>query len=251
MRLLALGALARFGPRVSDEPPGAVVAALNDRSAEVRMAAGTALSRFPCPLDPWLGLLVQRLEQEEPQVAFWSKLHLQAESASGILGSRDTRPCVGPEESRPDCPLQCRLSPRTARGRPSRQCGPHTRPSGRVLRDPIGPGPDERLARENFMTMHAARMLGRIAPGTPSAGEVIAALTGAVESAEQAQWQSATEALVQFGPAAEPAIPAFIRNVRTASRNEDPIIHLKGQMAAESLAKIALGTKWAGEAMAA
>src|SRR6185437_12978978 len=107
------------------------------------------------------------------------------------------------------------------------------------------------LARENYMTIHAARMLGRIAPGTLAAGEVVAALAEAVESAEPAQWQAATEALGAFGRAAEPAIPALVRSVHNARRSEGRMIVYKGEMAAGSLAKIAPGTTSAGEVVAA
>jgi HEAT repeat protein len=249
-RLLVLSALARFWPLVSDEPPGAVVAALKDPSAKVRVAALTALSRSPRPLDPWLGLLLQTVEHEEPQDALKYSFAFNRNSPPAFssvvipalveaLGSRNRIVRF--------CAVRA-LEPHAGQPRVAAVLIPALLA---LLIDPIGPGPADRLARENYVTIHAARMLGRIAPGTRSAGVVITALTGAVESAEQAQWQPATEALAAFGPAAEPAIPALVRNVRTARRSEDRIILFKGRLAAGSLAKIAPGTKSAGEAIAA
>ena len=96
-------------------------------------------------------------------------------------------------------------------------------------------------------------MLGRIVPGTPSTGEVIAALDEAVAPASSgATAIGVPRPLSEFGP--PPSRPSR-RLVRTRAapraRNEDRIIQLEGTpMAAGSLAKIAPRTKSAGEVIA-
>ena len=67
VRLAALLALTGCGPLASSDPPAALVAALQDRSARNRAAAITALARFPRSLDPWLALLL-RLVEHDPEV---------------------------------------------------------------------------------------------------------------------------------------------------------------------------------------
>src|SRR5262249_48247633 len=98
--------------------------------------------------------------------------------------------------------------------------------------------------------------LGRISPGTARAGEVVAALAEAVRSEGLGRRQAATEALVEFGPAAEPAIPALVEVVREALGEKNAaarfdVLSLYGygfgmEAAAGALAMVALGTRPAG-----
>jgi HEAT repeat protein len=97
----------------------------------------------------------------------------------------------------------------------------------------------------------AAHLLGSLAPGTKSAGEVIAALAEVVRSDHVSRRWSAARALGEFGPAAESAVPVLVRALRDdlARRDGDP--YLYGSAAAWALGRIAPRTKSADEALAA
>ncbi len=62
----------------------------------------------------------------------------------------------------------------------------------------------------------AARMLGRIAPGTPQATAAVAALTKVVRPEETELQQEVASALGGFGPAAAPAAPVLARALQEA-----------------------------------
>ncbi len=70
VRLAALIALERFGRLDPAGPPGALVAALEERSVRTRAAAIKAVASFPCSLDPWLPFLLRCSEQDEPPVRY-------------------------------------------------------------------------------------------------------------------------------------------------------------------------------------
>jgi hypothetical protein len=93
-------------------------------------------------------------------------------------------------------------------------------------------------------------MLGRIAPGTASAGRVVAALAEAVGSGDHTRLQSALKALADFGPAAEPAIPALVQTLRETLTRKDRFYPHEGELIAGALAKIAPRTRSAGEVIA-
>src|SRR5262249_47774833 len=120
-----------------------------------------------------------------------------------------------------------------------------------LLRDPVGTDPPGSPDYGPSMTMNAAHLLGRLAPGTASAGEVVAALAEAVRSDEWARRQSAIQALREFGPAAEPAISALVQVVREDLRGDSAAARFEVQSfgsfgvdsAAGVLAMIALGTR--------
>jgi hypothetical protein len=101
------------------------------------------------------------------------------------------------------------------------------------------------------MAIHAARMLGRLAPGTASAGEVVAALAEAARTGYRLRREPAIESLGEFGPAAEPAIPALLQVLREALARIDESYAFEGQVVVRVLAKIAPGTRSADMALAA
>src|SRR5262249_41529051 len=92
-----------------------------------------------------------------------------------------------------------------------------------------------------------SRALVAIAPGSASAGAVITVLTEVVRSGPPNTQGPAAWVLGQFGPAAEPAIPALIRMVREAGPPADGIA--KEQNAALALGLIAQDTPSADEAV--
>jgi HEAT repeat protein len=91
------------------------------------------------------------------------------------------------------------------------------------------------------------RALGRIAPGTPSAGEAIAALTESLRDGPPRIRLLAADALAEFGSAATSAIPELIRLLRTTA-DMDPGDHIGS--AAQALGRIALGTPSSDQAVA-
>jgi hypothetical protein len=120
------------------------------------------------------------------------------------------------------------------------------------LRDPIGSsGPIGSPGRGPYMTIHAAGMLGRLAPCTASAGEVVAALAEAVRTGGPSGRNPAIEALGAFGPAAEPAIPALLQVLREALARKHEFYASEGLAVVRALAKIAPGTRSADMALAA
>ena len=93
-------------------------------------------------------------------------------------------------------------------------------------------------------------MLGRLVP-TESAGEVVAALAEAVRTGGPVIAWAAIKALGEFGPAAEPAIPALLQVLRESRGSKDESFALEGQAVIRVLAKIAPGTRSADIVLAA
>jgi hypothetical protein len=95
----------------------------------------------------------------------------------------------------------------------------------------------------------AAQALSEIAPGTPSAGEVIEALTEVVRTGHPYRRAAAADALGAFGPAAVGAVPALINLIgENAATKAD---FADGASAATTLGRIAPGTPLADEAVSA
>jgi hypothetical protein len=94
--------------------------------------------------------------------------------------------------------------------------------------------------------------LPKIAPGTSSAGQAIAALIEVVRSPSlHTAWRArAAESLGAFGPAAEPAISALVDALHEAFAGKDGIPSV-GWAVARALGRIAPGTKAADTAFAA
>jgi HEAT repeat protein len=95
----------------------------------------------------------------------------------------------------------------------------------------------------------AAKALGRLAPGTPAAGEAIAALTEVVQSGPPQRRASAIDALGHFGREAAVAVPALVAVLGEAETDNEPT--RDKESAAEALGRIAPGTSSADQALAA
>jgi HEAT repeat protein len=249
VRLNSVAGLARCGPLVSNSPPAALVATLEDRSAGIRAEAIKALASFPCPLDPWLSRLFRGLVHEEREVrrACWAAI------------GRDKPPAFS-EAAIPALLSALKNRDRIIRFFAARALEPHAR-DPRVARDlipallaymkgPMDPDTGNPLVTGNDMTLTAARLLGELAPGTTSEGEVVAVLAEAVRSGNPSRQQGATDALGHFGAAAEPAVPALMRYLREVLGRDDEAHPFGGFPAASALMKIAPGTKSAPEVVA-
>jgi HEAT repeat protein len=249
IRLIALDALRQCGPIASLVPPAGLVAALADRSNRVRAATVPALASFRCPLDPWLDFLLRGVEDDNPEVSLtcWAAL------------SRTTPPAFS-ATAIPALISALGKGARVVRFLAARALEPHAHDPrvSRVLipallvllRDPIGSSPVGSPGRGPYITLHAADMLGRLAPGTASAGEVVAALAEAVRTVDPIWRDPAIRALGEFGPAAEPAIPALVHVLRRAFTRKDSFA-FQGDEAVRALAKIAPGTRSADIALVA
>ena len=94
--------------------------------------------------------------------------------------------------------------------------------------------------------------LGRIAPSTKSAGEAIAALDRLlrIRPAEANFQIAAADALADFGPAAESAVPDLIQVLKESSGDRG-VARQVMSTAARALVRIAPGTPSSEEAMRA
>ena len=90
--------------------------------------------------------------------------------------------------------------------------------------------------------------LGRIAAGPNSAGKVIAGLREVVRTGRPEIQSNAADALAEFGPAAESAVPDLILAIQEAAREKRYHVTWRASVA---LGRIAPSTKSAGDAIAA
>jgi HEAT repeat protein len=256
VRTAALDALALCGSLGPGDPPSALVAALEDRSDSCRAAAFKALASFPCPLDPWLPLLLRSVEHEEPGVraacwAAFARARPPAFSPAAIpalvaaLGSRvwivrfSAAKALEPYAG----------DPRAAVAIPSLE---------KLLSTPIHPDPGEPGMPPGASSGNvwdpgqmAAELLAKLAPGTTSAGEVVAALTEEIRYGPPYRRYAMIDALAAFGAEAEPAIPALIQVLREDLGSQRGSRFPGGFEAARALGRIAPGTKSADAALAA
>jgi HEAT repeat protein len=254
VRLAALHGLASCGPLSRSGPPAPIVSTLEDRSGRNRAMAIRALAAFPGGLDPWLAPLLRRIDDGDPEVG----------RACGQVFARD-RPPAFSAEAIPRLVAALGSRSRGARYHAARALAPHASdPRAAVaipallalLREPIDIDPVRRPAfywndMNQDPAQQAASVVGKPAPGTRSAGEVIAALTEIVRAGHRHQRETAASALGDIGPAAEPAVPALIRVLRDDLADEAGSNYYHGASAARALARIAPGTRSADEALAA
>ncbi len=245
-RLTALKSLLRcrkLGPKKT--PPATIIAALHDRSPRIRTAAVHALASYPCDLDPWLPFLLQSLDDSDSTVAAacwyaFERVDPPAFSAAAIpalIAALDDRsPAVRARAARALVPHA--NDPRVATTIPA-LLNLLAVPQEDIT--PPSPGWQRWSA-----AVAAAELLGRLAPGTPSAGQVIMRLTELLpKNSGLLRWR-AIAALGGFGPAAESAVPALIEVLRRA-----PEWSSDGTYIVKSLARIAPGTRSADAALAA
>jgi HEAT repeat protein len=256
VRLAAFGAIECYGPLDRAGPPPALVAVLEERTVEDRAAAIKALASFPCSLDPWLPFLLRCSEHDEPPVrdACWLALGRRkppAVSAAAIptlvaaLTSRSPvvrlHAAIALYPYKDDTRAVVAIPALLAMLRePS---GPDRSPSG-----PSSLRPDIDWNRMRLDRL-APELLGGLAPGTESAGAVIAALAEVVRSGDHNRRFWAARSLGQFGPAAETAIPALIEALRKDLAHPEPGPFLDLWTCARALGQIAPATKSADEAL--
>jgi HEAT repeat protein len=246
VRLAAIEAVAKHFS-VSG-PPEALTAVLKDDSAKIRAAAINALAHYRQGLDPWVPILFRLAEQDpDPSVR---------EHCLRILGYAFTPPAITPAAvpaliaSLKSANANVRSQAASVLGNLKARADAAIPELLRVLNEPLVPG-----ARPFYGGGHifdpgcaSALALGRIAPGSVAAKEVVAALTEVARSGPVIRRGWAAHALGDFGPAAEEAVPALVKIIKE-STPEPPT--LNESSAAVALGKIAPGTPSADQAIAA
>jgi HEAT repeat protein len=246
VRHAALVTLAAVGPGTPLDPPRALGTTLTDESPENRVATVNVLASYQRGLDPWIPSLIRMLERDTDRSV--------RDSAASALRHRISQPAVTAAVV-PILVAGLRSQDREVRvqlagllGRIAPDAGAAIPALLRVLTEPID---SEVAAFENQARdpgCNAAEALGRIAPGTESAPEVIRALTEVARSGHRFRRAWAAYALGQFGPAAASAVPVLIHML-----DEDPPnmwVENKGS-AAWALGQIAPETPSSGGAVTA
>jgi HEAT repeat protein len=250
VRQAALFALAPVAPSALGDPPQALFAALEDESAANRAVAIGTLAAFGRGLDPFVPSLLRHLANDEPQVR---------EACSRALGrirpsalTKAVAPALIEGLGSHDPDVRLRIVSLLARISPD--VGTVVPALIKVLNEPID---SDQASTEGVTAVttftgpahKAAEALGRLALGTPAAGQVIAALTEVVRSGPPQRRASAADALGQFGADAALAIPALVTMLGEAEAGKQSTDDQAS--AAEALGRIAPGTASADQAVAA
>jgi HEAT repeat protein len=243
VRAAAFWALPDGVPRLRPRALDAMRDALEDDSPKVRVAAAVALYRSGAGVDPTVAALIRHGDRDPDRTV--------REACANVLGS--LRPpaitaAVVPQyieaiEGR-ETPALLRgslIAALTHLGAEARGAVPAIvralqsaeERAGRETppRLPLGLGvaplpPEEQSAELDarwrvVLRRDAAHALGRLAPGTPSAGDAMSVLAAALDDPADEVRQHAIEALVAFGPAAKVSSDALIRALRRAREKKD------------------------------
>jgi HEAT repeat protein len=234
------------------DPPRALARALKDESAQNRVVAVNALAAFRQGLDPWLPILVQVAEHDpDPSVRLRCLIALGREFKPPAVTSEVTPQVVSvltASLKSDDAGLRGQVPLLLS------EFGPDALAAVpdllRVLSEP--PGPAKERFQGGFATSdpasEAAFALSRIAPGSPEAKKVIAALIEVARSGPKSRRAFATYALAEFGPAAVECTPFLIDRL-TATEHQQ--FFENDASAAYTLSKITPGTQSAERAIAA
>jgi HEAT repeat protein len=246
VRIAALGALGGTARILTHGPPAALRANLADDSSLVRAAAVKALACFQRDLDMWIPGIFEVLEREE-----------NARVLSAYPNPLwEVRP---PKYSAAAIPALVKGLSSRHRGVRVLVCGllaalgPDARPAiPNLIKTMLSPIDTTMVGRMGHpaswdSAWAAAQALSKIAVGTPSAGEVIDALTEVVRTGYPLRRVAAADALSDFGRDAVGAVPALIEVVRENAATKSAFGD--GASAARTLGWIAVGTPMADEAV--
>jgi HEAT repeat protein len=223
----------------SGDPPKALIRGFRDESAEVRQAAAAGLTFFRQGLDAWVPELLRIAEQDpDPAVRERSQTTLGF-ACNPPAVTAAVVPLVIPFLGSPKASVRSRAASvlgelrRDAHAAIPQLLQVLTEPLARNVVPVIGPAGvfDPGCA--------AAWALGRIAPGSAEAKQVIAALTDVVRSGPESRGGWAAVALSEFGPDAVEAVPALVTLAEEA--NPDDKFERRSS-AVRALGKIAPGT---------
>jgi HEAT repeat protein len=248
VRGAALFALATVAPSSGGGPPPALLAALDDESPSNRAVAVAAVASFPRGLDPLIAPLFRHLEHDQPAVR---------EACSHSLGrirAAALTPAVAPiliaGLGNPDRAVRVHIVALLGGIAADAQTTVPALIS--VMREPFDS--DQREMGDRLSVSYvgpaqqAAQTLGRIAPGTPTASQAIAALTEVVRSGRPERRAAAADALGRFGPAAAAAVGPLIVMASESPTSTDSADNRPA--AIRALGRIAPGTASSKEAVA-
>jgi len=250
VRRAALLGVGNVASRLPGNPPQALFAAMDDESPIIREAAVAALVGFPSGLDALIPMLFRHLEHDEPLVRAACVNGLGRIRPSALTPAVTPLLIAGLGSRERDVRLHSvsligRMSPDPRVAVPALIA---------VLREPYE-SDQQRLAGQMLMIAYAgpaqeaAQVLGRIAPGTPAAGQAISALTEVVRTGPPRRRAAAAKALAQFGPAAALAVTGLIAFLDEAEAGKQ--MSEDAASAARALGRIAPGTSSAPKAVAA
>jgi HEAT repeat protein len=250
VRQAALFALGPVAPSVLGEPPKALVAALEDESAANRAVAIGTMAAFQRGLDPFVASLLRHLANDERPVREACSRALARIRPAALTSAVAPALIEGLGNHDPDVRLRMvsllsRISPDAHTAVPALIA---------VLNEPID-SDQASMEGVNAVTTftgpahEAAKALGRLAPGTPAAGQAIAALTKIVQAGPPQRRASAAGALGQFGKDAAVAVPALVSILGETEAGKEPTDEKAS--AAEALGRISPGTSSADQAVTA
>jgi HEAT repeat protein len=250
VRRAAILGVGNIASKLPGNPPQALFAALEDESPIIREAAVAALVRFPSGLDALVPILFRLVEHDEPLVRAACTTALGRIRPSALTPAVTPLLIAGLASREQDVRLHSvaligRMSPDPRVAVPALIA---------VLREPYD-SDQQRMVGQLAMVAYAgpaqeaAQALGRIAPGTPAAGQAISALTEVVRSGPPRRRAAAAKALSQFGPAAAEAVTGLITFLEEAEAAKQ--MTEDGASAARALGRIAPSTSAADKAVAA
>jgi HEAT repeat protein len=249
VRQAALSGLRDCAPR-GEEPPQPLFTAMDDESATNRAIAASILASYSSGLDPLLPVLIRHLEKDESSVRDACRTALGRIRPSSLTAG--AIPSVIEGLGNGDRDVRRHMVSLLAGLKPDPRAAVPVLIN--VLREPDDS--DEATAEGRSMSVayegpaqQAADAIGRIAPGTPAAGEAIAALAEVVRSGPAKRRAAAAEALGRFGKAAAQTVPTLIDYLQSAVASAATTVD--GHSAATALGEIAPGTPSAAVAVTA
>jgi HEAT repeat protein len=247
VRLTAIQALAS-PPWGRGDPPKSLMECLKDESPDIRSTVIQGLLMYRQGLDPWLPHLLRLAESDpDPKVRehCWSALNF-AFHAPAITAAAFPDLVASLKRVNPKIRSQATVLLRELKA----DAQPAIPELLRILIEPVDPSVRSLMSPDwNFDPgCAAAHTLGKIAPESAQAAQVIKALTEVMHSGPEMRGGWAAIGLREFGPAAEEAIPELLK---MASENNPDNKFERRSSAAIALGKIAPKTPSADQAVSA
>ena len=220
---------------------------MRDEAADVRVEAVKALACFQRGLDPWIPRIFEVVDREsEPRIRT-AMTYALYEIRPPKCSNQALASLIAALASRHD---DVRLQAAWLIGTLGPDAVPAVPDLIKLMSQPIdsskvGRGKAHPAGWDPAWA--AAHGLGKIAPRTPVAGEVIEALIAVVRTGHPYRRVAAAQALGDFGPAAVAAIPALIDVFKKSAVTKADLAD--GAEIATALSKIAPGTPLADEAI--
>jgi HEAT repeat protein len=203
-RLGALRVLSVVALVVPTEPPAEVAASLKDESPKNRATAVVALFSFSRGLDPWLAPIFRMMEHDEPPVRDACEKAM-ARVRPPAVTSKSVTVLTYALRSRDRRVRTVAISLLEEFGGESQRAVPILIAVAKEKR----PASLTQPSSENLISQ-AIHALGRIAPGTASAGQAKSALMEILEAEDPATFSAAVQAIAEFRDVADYLVPKLI-----------------------------------------